>query len=223
MGIDCHSKFFEICVHVLVGKQLATYRLKVSAEWGQLQVGREWVLRALAAYGIAVREEDLGCTVESTGRYHMPLCLAWKGKPSIINPSDTAKTRRKTDVLDADVGPPEPDEAVEGELGGTSESPGTVHLRCEPFDDQKYRPLLSESSYPQCTVEQMGFSSQVTRILKENGLLTSKQTVEAFCSDLWRRPGCGKTTFQRVADWINRQQKPAPSQPTTRDRCEKKP
>jgi transposase len=85
-----------------VGKQLATYRLKVSAEWGQLKVGREWVLRTLAAYGIAVREEDLRYTVESTGRYHMPLCLAWKGKPSIINPSDTAKTRRKTDVLDAD-------------------------------------------------------------------------------------------------------------------------
>jgi hypothetical protein len=55
-----------------------------------------------------------------------------------------------------------------------------VHLRCEPFDDRKYRPLLSESSYPQCTVEEMGFSPPVTRILKENGLLTSKQIVEAF-------------------------------------------
>ena len=46
--------------------------------------------------------DDLRYTLESTGQYHMPLCLAWKGKPSIINPSDTAKTRRKTDVLDAD-------------------------------------------------------------------------------------------------------------------------
>ncbi len=98
-----------------------------------------------------------------------------------------------------------------------------VHLRCEPFDDRKYRPLLSESSYPQCTVEEMGFSAPVTRILKENGLLTSKQVVEAFYSDLWRRPGCGKTTVQCVADWINRQQKPASSQPATMDHCGKKP
>ena len=459
VGIDCHSKFFEICVHVLVGNQLATDRLKVPAEWGQFKVGREWVLRTLAVHGIAVREEDLRYTVESTGQYHMPLCLAWKGKPSIINPSDTAKTRRKTDVLDADklalqsltglwreswvaparvqelrvltiqrsklvaertrlsnringdllrfghtigqlgpvtgklvrpliedlcsngrvalyskyfsdqVLPPlvirvfeqrwrridqigtEIDEleksalkhikgnswpvangrTVSGEklLENLQTVPGVgawtacvwlaeigdinrfthvkklcayagldpslgasagqvisrftrkgnsrlqnalrnatraalfstratsftgwvrgytgrhvnggkskalkamarrlckalyyVHLRCEPFDDQKYRPLLSESSYPQRTVEEMGFSSQVTRILKENGLLTSKQIVEAFYSDLWRRPGCGKATVQRVADWINRQQKPASSQPATRDHCEKKP
>jgi hypothetical protein len=98
-----------------------------------------------------------------------------------------------------------------------------VHLRCEPFDDRKYRPLLSESSYPQCTVAEMGFSSRVTRILKENGLLTSKQIVEAFYSDLWRRPGCGKATVQQVADWIDRQQKPVPSQPATKEHCEKKP
>ena len=459
VGIDCHSKFFEICVHVLAGNQLATHRLKVSAEWGQLKVGREWVLRTLAVHGIGVREEDLRYTVESTGQYHMPLCLAWKGKPSIINPSDTAKTRRKTDVLDADklalqsltglwreswVAPVTVQELrvltiqrsklvaertrlsnrINGDLlrfghtigqvgpvtgklvrpliedfcrnrrvalhskyfsdqtlpplvirvfeqrwrridqigteveqlemwalqhikgntwpveGGRSVSGGElldnltsvpgvgtwtacvwlaeigdinrfahvkklcayagldpslgasaghvisrltpkgnrrlqnalrnatraalsstraisftgwvrgylgrhvnagkskalkamarrlcralyyVHLRCEHFDDRKYRPLLSESSYPQCTVEEMGFSAPVTRILKENGLLTSKQVVEAFYSDLWRRPGCGKTTVQCVADWINRQQKPASSQPATMDHCEKKP
>jgi transposase len=459
VGIDCHSKFFEICVHVPAGNQLATHRLRVSAEWRQLNIGRQWVLRTLATHGIGVRGEDLRYALESTGQYHMPLCLAWKGKPAIINPSDTAKTRRKTDVLDADklalqsltglwreswvapatvqelrvvtiqrsklvsertrlsnringdllrfghtigqLGPvtgklvrpliedfctngrvalysqyfsdqtlpplvirvferrwrridqigTEVDEletlalkhikentwpvgggrlVTGGELVKNLESaPGVgtwtacvwlaeigdinrfshvkklcayagldpslgasaghvisrltrkgngrlqnalrnatrgalssaratsftgwvrgyigrhanagkskalkamarrlckalyhVHLRCEPFDDRKYRPLLSESSYRQCTVQEMGFSSQVTRILKESGLLTSKQIVEAFYSDLGRRPGCGKTTVQRVADWINRQQKPEPSQPATADHCEKKP
>ena len=459
VGIDCHSKFFEICIHVLAGNQLATHRLKVSAEWEQLKGGRDWVLHTLTAHGIDVRPSDLRYTVESTGQYHMPLCLAWQGKPSIINPSDTAKTRRKTDVLDADnlalqsltglwreswmapatvqelrvvtiqraklvaertrlsnringdllrfghtigqLGPltgklvrpliedlcsngrvalyskyfsdqalpplvirvfeqrwrridqigTEIDElekwalkhikgnswpvaggrTVGGEklLENLESVPGVgtwtacmwlaeigdinrfahvkklcayagldpslgasaghvisrltpkgnrrlqnalrnatraalsstrattftgwvrgymgrhvnagkskalkamarrlckalyyVHLRCEPFDDRKYRPLLSESSYPQCTVEEMGFSSRVTRILKENGLLTSKQIVEAFYSDLWRRPGCGKATVQQVADWIDRQQKPVPSQSATTDHREKKP
>src|SRR5437762_9766945 len=65
VGIDCHSKFFEICVHVLVGNQLATYRLRVSADWGQLQVGHEWVLRTLAGHGISVRGDDLRYTLES--------------------------------------------------------------------------------------------------------------------------------------------------------------
>jgi transposase len=451
VGIDCHSRFFEICVHVLVGNQLATQRLRVAAEWGQLQVAHEWVLRTLDGHGVPVRGNDLRYTLESTGQYHMPLCLAWKGKPSIINPSDTANTRRKTDVLDADklalqsltglwreswvapatvqelrvvtlqrsklvsertrlsnringdllrfghtigqLGPvtgklvrpliedfcrngrvalnsqyfsdqPVPPlvtrvfeqrwrridqisteigelekwavkqikqttwpvgggrcvnggellrnlvsvpgvstwtacvwlaeigdinrfshvkrlcayagldpslgttagqvvsrrarkgnarlqhalrNAARATLSGTRASSFTgwvrgymgrhanagksralkamarrlcralyyVHLRCEPFDERKYRPLLSESSYPQCPVDEMGFSPQVTRILKANGLLTSKHVVDAFYSDLGRRPGCGKTTIQKVADWINRQQKPQPSRPAT--------
>ena len=32
----------------------------------------------------------------------MPLCLAWRGHPAIINPSDTGHVRRKTDRLDAE-------------------------------------------------------------------------------------------------------------------------
>jgi len=31
----------------------------------------------------------------------MPLCLAWRGRPAVINPSDTGHVRRKTDRLDA--------------------------------------------------------------------------------------------------------------------------
>ena len=48
-----------------------------------------------------VSPSDLRYTCESTGQYHMPLCLAWKGRPAIINPSDTGHVRRKTDRLDA--------------------------------------------------------------------------------------------------------------------------
>src|SRR5437868_1135048 len=101
VGIDCHSKFFEICVLVPQVADLATRRLKVPAEWPQLRIAHEWVLSTLRRHGIEVRPEGLRYTVESTGQYHMPLCLAWKGRPAIINPSDTSETRRKTDVLDA--------------------------------------------------------------------------------------------------------------------------
>ena len=46
-------------------------------------------------------------------------------------------------------------------------------------------------------------SPGVVRNLKGNGLQTSRQVVDAFYSDLGRRPGCGKVTVQAVATWIN--------------------
>jgi hypothetical protein len=92
-----------------------------------------------------------------------------------------------------------------------------VHLRCQPFDDAKYRPLLSESSYPQCSVDDLGFTPRVVQILKRNGLLTSKQVVEAFYGDLARRPGCGSSTIKQVAAWVNQQQR-APVRPEATDR-----
>ena len=36
-----------------------------------------------------------------------------------------------------------------------------IHFRCEPFDDSKYRPLLSESSCPLCDVSSMGFTKRI--------------------------------------------------------------
>jgi transposase len=77
------------------------------------------------------------------------------------------------------------------------------HLKNEPFDDSGYQGLLSESSYPLCPVEEMGLGARVVGILKGNGLQTSRQVVDAFYSDLGRRPGCGKITVQAVATWIN--------------------
>ena len=81
------------------------------------------------------------------------------------------------------------------------------HLKNEPFDDSGYQALLSESSYPLCPVEEMGLSPGVVRILKGNGLQTSRQVVDAFYSDLGRRPGCGGVTVAAVATWIDSQTK----------------
>jgi hypothetical protein len=82
-----------------------------------------------------------------------------------------------------------------------------VHLKCEPFSEAKYRPLLSESSYPLCSVHDMGFTPRVVQILKDCGLLTSKQVVEAFYGDLARRPGCGSSTVNQVAEWVTQHQR----------------
>jgi hypothetical protein len=77
------------------------------------------------------------------------------------------------------------------------------HLKNEPFDDSRYHALLTESSYPICPVDEMGFSAGVVRILKASGLHTSRHVVTAFYSDLGRRPGCGKATVQAVSTWVD--------------------
>ena len=441
VGVDCHSSFFQICVLIPHAGEYRKFEWKAPAVWNKLRAAQEEVLRVLREHGIELASGDLRYTCESTGQYHMPLCLAWKGRPSVINPSDTSHIRRKTDRLDAhklaqhslnglwreswmapdsiqelrvlaiqrgklvgersrlsnringdllrfghtigQVGkingavvrpliedfchngkvelhceffsnlaiPPgvrlvfsqrwkridginqeiktmetacvnqvdsqewcigdgrrvrgselrknlesipgvgmwtavvwlaevgdilrfatpnrliayaglDPSDQISaGKVVNTKVRKGNArlhgalrnaaramlthapscqfsiwaraylgrqsrggkakaihalarrvckamyycHLKNEPFDESKYQAFLSESSYPNCAVEEMGLSAGVVRILKGNGLNTSRQVVGAFYSDLGRRPGCGRVTVQAVATWINSQ------------------
>lgn len=446
LGVDCHAKFYQICLLVHRGAQLVCREWTVATVRPELAQAQRAVLSTLESFGVVISAHELRYTVESTSLYHMPICVSWKGRPSVINPSDTAHARRKTDVLDsrklahhsltglwreswmADdvvqeirvlishrfrlvserirlsnringmllrfghtvgqlgaingnlVRPLIEDFCRTGRVGLYAEYfwdqalpagvvsvieqqweridqltaqikaveqtarekidhaawrigegkmvPGRVlrkhlesvpgvgpwtamvwlaevgdvtrfshvskicsyagldpsvkvsagkvtstvtrrgnrrlmnalraaargclarrhggqfaawaraymgrtqkgskgraikalarricralyviHLRCEPFDESRYKPLLKESSYPLCGVEEMGFTRRVTAILKTNQLLTSRQVVEAFYTDLSRRPGCGETTIQAVASWINVQQGQGP-------------
>jgi transposase len=441
VGVDCHSRFFQVCVLIPNGTEIVKIEHKVSALWPELRAAKAWLLRTLAEHDIAVFASDLRYTCESTGQYHMPLCLAWQGRPAIINPSDTGHVRRKTDRLDAgklaqhslhglwreswmapdgiqelrvlanqraklvaersrltnrinsdmlrfghvvgqlgkingalvraliedfctngsvvvhrdhfsdtklpagvvcvfaqrwkridaldqeikmvedlclkhidgltwrigaggtvsggqlrsslesipgvgtqtvitwlaeigDItrfssvdkllaycGLDPSDEISAGKVVGTKMRKGNArlhgalrnaaramvahapmckfamwvrgymgrhpragkskaihalarrvgkalyycHLKNEPFDDSGYQTLVGESSYRLCPVEEMGLSPGVVRRLKANGLKTSRQVVEAFYSDLGRRPGCGKVTVLAVGTWINSQ------------------
>jgi transposase len=441
VGVDCHSRFFQVCVLIPNGTEIIKIERHVPALLPELRAAKEWISSTLKEHGIEVPPSDLRYTCESTGLYHMPLCLAWRGRPAIINPSDTGHVRRKTDRLDAEklaqhslhglwreswmapdeiqelrvlanqraklvaersrltnrinsdllrfghvvgqlgringsvvraliedfcakgsvavhgdhfcdsripagvvhvldqrwkridaldqeiktiedlclkqadgltwrvgagktvsghllrvnlqsipgVGPQtviiwlaeigditrfgsvnkllaycglDPSDQISaGKVTGTKTRKGNArlhgalrnaarallihaplckfalwaraymgrhsragkskavhalarrigkalyycHLKNEPFDDAGYHALLNESNYPLCPVEEMGLSAGVVRILKGNGLQTSRQVVDAFYSDLGRRPGCGKVTVQAVATWINSQ------------------
>jgi len=438
VGVDCHSRFFQVCILIPQGTEIVKIERNVPALWPEMRAAKAWILQTLMEHSIDVSPSDLRYTCESTGQYHMPLCLAWRGHPAIINPSDTGHVRRKTDRLDAEklaqhslhglwreswMAPDEIQELrvlalqrsklvaersrltnrlnsdmlrfghVVGQLGkingpvvraliedfcangcvgihrdhlsdfrippgvvlvfnqrwqrfdaldqeikviedacithadnltwrigggrttsgrqlrsnlesipgvgtqtvtiwlaevgditrfstvnkllayagldpsdqisagkvtGTKPRKGNArlhaalrnaaramlahapsckfamgargymgrhsragkskavhalarrvgkalyycHLKNEPFDDSGYQALLDESSYPLCPVEEMGLSPGVVRKLKGNGLRTSRQVVDAFYSDLGRRPGCGKGTVQAVATWI---------------------
>lgn len=439
VGVDCHARFFQVCLLIPQGTEIVKIERKMPTSWPELRAAKAWLLDTLREHGITLAPSDLRYTCESTGQYHMPLCLAWRGHPAIINPSDTGHVRRKTDRLDAEklaqhslhglwreswmapdeiqelrvltnqrsklvaersrltnrinsdllrfghgvgqlgkingavvraliedfcangavalhgdyfsdtripagvvrvfeqrwkridaldqeikiveelclrqadgliwcvgagrtasgrrlranlesipgVGPQtvmtwlaeigeitrfgsatkllaycglDPSDQISaGKVTGTKTRKGNArlhgalrnaaramlahapsckfalwargymgrhsraskskaihalarrigkalyycHLKNEPFDDSGYDALLNESSYPLCSVEEMGLSAGVVRILKGNGLRTSRQVVDAFYSDLGRRPGCGKVTVQAVAGWIN--------------------
>ncbi|MGZ3387544.1 MAG: IS110 family RNA-guided transposase [Isosphaeraceae bacterium] len=438
VGVDCHSRFFQVCILIPEGTRIVKLERRVPATWPELRAAKAWLLHELSEHGIAVSPGDLRYTCESTGQYHMPLCLAWRGSPAIINPSDTGHVRRKTDRLDAEklaqhslhglwrqswmapdeiqelrvlanqraklvaersrltnrinsdllrfghvvgqlgkingpivralvedfcangsvamhrdyfsdirippgvalvfdqrwgridaldreiktieglcmsrtdeltwrigegrtasgsqlssnlrsipgvgpqtvvtwlaevgdvtrfastskllayVGLDPSDQISAGKVTGTKARKGNArlhaalrhaaramlahapsckfamwargymgrhhragkskaahalarrigkalyycHLKNEPFDDSRYQALLGESGYPLCPVEEMGFNPGVVGNLKANGLRTSRQVVEAFYSDLGRRPGCGRATVAAVAGWI---------------------
>jgi hypothetical protein len=101
VGVDCHSRFFQVCVLIPKDTQIVKFERKVPALWPELRAAQAWLLRTPSEHDIAVPASELRYACESTGQYHMPLCLAWRGRPAIINPSDTGHVRRKTDRLDA--------------------------------------------------------------------------------------------------------------------------
>lgn len=103
IGIDCHSKFIEVCVRYRCGKLIHTAQSTFTTEWDNLVAARDWCLSVLQTKADPVPDltEPLHYLVESTANYHMPVCMAFEGNPTIINPTIAGATKRKTDVLDS--------------------------------------------------------------------------------------------------------------------------
>ena len=103
IGIDCHSKFIEICIRYRNGQVIQKAQAHFSTNWDDLVAARDWCINVLKTKANPVPDlsEPLHYLVESTANYHMPICMAWKGTPTIINPTIAGATKRKTDVLDS--------------------------------------------------------------------------------------------------------------------------
>lgn len=102
VGVDCHSRFIQVCVYVQTpSAEYLRYEETFLTTWEQLSAAERWARAIVEAAGQSVPPTGLPFTLESTGCYHIPVCLAWNGKPSVVNPTLAAPTRRKTDVLDA--------------------------------------------------------------------------------------------------------------------------
>lgn len=100
VGIDCHSKFIQVCCLVQQAGEVHRYEREFTTEWKSLQQGAAWALAQVAPADKSVDQRSLRYTIESTGTYHMPVLRAWLGVPSVVNPMLAGPTKRKTDVLD---------------------------------------------------------------------------------------------------------------------------
>lgn len=103
IGIDCHSKFIEVCVRYRCGSVIQKAQSRFSTCWDNLVEAHDWCVNILKtkANPIPDLSEPLHYLVESTANYHMPVCMAFGGNPTIINPTIAGATKRKTDVLDS--------------------------------------------------------------------------------------------------------------------------
>jgi len=104
VGIDCHSRFIQVCVLCNKGTEVIRFEKDFATGWDQLRAAKLWILDMLAANLPAATPspaDRLEYTLESTGCYHLPVVRALGGVPHIVNPLLANPNRRKTDVLDA--------------------------------------------------------------------------------------------------------------------------
>lgn len=101
IGVDCHSRFYAVCLRINRDGEFDLREWDVPARVPDLIEAKEEVLETLLSAGVEVEWDDLHYTCESSGPYHKPLLNAWVGKPSVVNPLLAGSTRRKTDRLDA--------------------------------------------------------------------------------------------------------------------------
>ena len=104
VGLDVHSQFIAVCVHVRNNNRVYKYMSDFDTDWNSLIAAKKWVVDTIRNYSNPVPDMRLPLhyVLEATSTYHMPIIRAWGGVPSIINPMLAGATKKKTDELDAE-------------------------------------------------------------------------------------------------------------------------
>ena len=78
VGIDCHSKFIAICVHVRNNHKILRYSCETDTDWNSLVLAKQWVLDTIQKYSDPVPDLSLPLhyVIEATSTYHMPVVRA---------------------------------------------------------------------------------------------------------------------------------------------------
>lgn len=104
VGIDVHSEFIAVCVYVRRNMGIFRYSRDFDTDWESLNNAKQWVIDTIREHSDPVPDLSLPLhyTLEATSTYHMPVIMAWKGTPSVVNPALAGATRKKTDEYDAE-------------------------------------------------------------------------------------------------------------------------
>ena len=81
VGIDCHSQFIAICVHVRNKHRILKYMSEADTDWDSLVKSKEWVVETIRKNSNPVPDLRLPLhyVIEATSTYHMPILRAWGG------------------------------------------------------------------------------------------------------------------------------------------------
>lgn len=88
VGIDCHSRFIQVCVLTRDGDTISRWERRYSTTWEELCEALDWVISTLSGV-LGVRAPTCNALVyciESTGAYHYPVISCWAGYPCVVNP-----------------------------------------------------------------------------------------------------------------------------------------
>ena len=104
VGLDVHSCFIAVCVHVRSNNRVFRYSSDFDTDWNSLIAAKQWVIDTIRTHSNPVPDlrQPLHYVLEATSTYHMPILRAWGDVPSVINPMLAGATKRKTDDLDAE-------------------------------------------------------------------------------------------------------------------------
>ena len=58
VGVDCHSRFFQVCALIPEGTAIVKVERKVPATWPELRAAKAWLLRTLGEHDIAISPSD---------------------------------------------------------------------------------------------------------------------------------------------------------------------
>ena len=73
IGVDCHSKFLAICVHVRNNHKILRYSCEADTDWISLLAAKQWILDTIRKYSDPVPDlsQPLHYTNEATSTYHI--------------------------------------------------------------------------------------------------------------------------------------------------------
>lgn len=98
VGIDCHSRFIQVCVLANRDGTISRLETEYATTWEGLTEAREWALEAVTQMG-EVRPDPgaFAYCIESTACFHLPVILCFDGlSGSSREPSGASAQWRRT-------------------------------------------------------------------------------------------------------------------------------